>query len=225
MSKVRGDNVVVTFFDGGFYKPYACALNCSLEITSDIIETSVSGSGNWANWEYSRDSWSGSCDGIVSLQETNTLDLAELQAKQIAHTKLLMHYTRTSDTGEVYESVGYVLITGSSDTGNFGGMNTFSITFRGTGALAQSFVPSPINPPGTMHSLFINLTGAQTGATSYTMATDKIIIGAFRLVDYIIITTGTPNVNEIKYVAATGVLSWLVELGPDEFIHIQYQDV
>lgn len=225
MSKVRGDNVVFTFFNGGFYKPYACALNGTLEISSDIIETSVSGSGNWANWEYSRDSWGGACDGLVSLQETNKLDLAELQALQIAHTKILMRCTRTSDTGEVYESVGYVLITGSSDTGNFGGMDTFSITFKGTGALSQSFVPSPINPPGTMHSFFINLTGAQTGATSYTMATDKEIIGAFRLQDYIIITTGTPNVNEIKYVAATGVLSWLVPLEVDEFIHIQYQDV
>lgn len=225
MSKVRCDNVVVTFFNGGFYKPYACALNCSLEITSDIIETSVSGSGNWANWEYSRDSWSGSCDGIVSLQETNKLDLAELQELQINHTKLLMHYTRTSDTGEVYESVGYVLITGSSDTGNFGGMDTFSITFRGTGALAQSFVPSPINPPGTMHTFYINTTGAQTGATSYTMATDKEIIGAFRKVNYNIITTGTPNVEEIKYVAAMGVLSWLVPLESDETIQIQYQDV
>ena len=221
MSLVQGDNVVLSFYDGGFYKPYACALNCTLEISTELVETSISGAGNFATWEATRDSWSVSCDGLVSLEVTNQLDLAELRALQIAHTKILIHFTRTSDTGEVYMDSGYVLITNSTDTGNYDGMNTFSLTMKGTGKLTQSFVPSPISPPGTMHDFYIS--GA--GLTAYTMATNKDIIGAFRQIDQFIITSGTPAINEIKYVTGTGILSWLVPLEADEKIHIQYQDI
>jgi hypothetical protein len=225
MSVVKGENVVLSFFDGGFYKPAACGLSCTFEYTTELLNTSVRGTGNFSTFVPSVDTWGVSCDGIVSLEETNKLDLAELRQIQINHQQIYIRFTRTSITGEVYECNGYCYITASADTGNFGGMNTFSITLKGNGAFTQTFVPSPINPPGTMHDFYINLSGAQTGDTYYVMATNKDIIGAFRQIDQIIITSGSPSINQIKYDSTTGILSWLNPLEADEVIHIQYQDL
>lgn len=200
MSLVKGDNVLLTLYNGGFDKPYACSLNSTLEATTDYIETSISGAGNFATWEATRDSWSVSCDGLVSLEEVNKLDLAELQALQFAHTKMLMKRTHTSDTGQVYVQIGYVIITNSTDTGNHDGMNTFSLTMKGTGILTQNFVPSPISPPGMSHRLEYTATGGETSLVSSLLEGKEILEfnkdgSGFSK----IITTGTPASKEAKY--------------------------
>lgn len=118
--------------------PYACARNCSITINTETIETSVSGSGLWATFLPTKNSFSISMDGVVSLNEDSMLTLADLHAKQFAHTILSLRFERTDEGGSVYANECNGNIISSSDTGNYDDMDTFSIEIQGTGAITQA---------------------------------------------------------------------------------------
>lgn len=114
--------------------PYACAKNCTITFNTETIETSVSGSGSWATFLPTKNSFNISMDGVVSLNEPSMLTIADLHTKQFAHTILVLRYQRTDEAGNVYANECNGYITSSSDTGNFDDMDTFSIDIQGTGA-------------------------------------------------------------------------------------------
>lgn len=134
---VTGNNVVLFIDVAGEWTPYACARSATITINTETIETSVSGSGLWATFLPTKNSFSISMDGVVSIVETGSLVLSDLHAKQFAQTILLLRFERTDEAGNIYanECSGY--ITSSSDTGNFDDMDTFSIEIQGTGAIIQ----------------------------------------------------------------------------------------
>jgi hypothetical protein len=144
MSLVQGKNIIVYIFDVT-WKPYICATSCSLNISTEFIETSVSGTGLYATYLPTKNSFTGSIDGNVSLNDPDSLTLADLRSKQISQEIFLMQFQRTSDDGYVYTSQAMFFITGSSDTGSFNGINTFSITLQGTGSIIEGVEPPP--PP------------------------------------------------------------------------------
>ncbi len=140
--KVTGDNVVLYEYVSGDWVPYACAQNISINFTTDFIETSVSGSGNWATFLPTKNSWTANIDGIVSLEEAGKLSLADLHTKQFAQTQIQLKFERTDEAGNIYGNIGYAYISDSSDTGSFNGMDTFSSGFRGVGELVQVYDPT-----------------------------------------------------------------------------------
>lgn len=139
MSLVQGKNFIAFINDAGTWKPYVCATSITLNINTEAIETSVSGNGLWASYLPTKNSWSGSANGNVSLNEPANLTLADLQAKQIDQVIFAIQFQRSDDNGNVYTSYGNAFITSSSDTGSYDGIDTFSITLQGTGPLNQSF--------------------------------------------------------------------------------------
>ncbi len=139
MSIVKGSDFIGFIFDSGEWKPYVCATSISLNVTTDIIETSVTGTGLWAAYKPTKNSFTGSISGLVDLNESGSLDYSDLQTLQFNQTIFQMQFQRTDQDGNVYTTYGSFFITGSSDTGSFDGVNTFSITLQGTGVLMQSF--------------------------------------------------------------------------------------
>lgn len=147
MNLGKGDNFTVFINDSGVWKPYICATSVSVNIVTESIETSVSGNGLWASFAPTKNSFTASANGNVSLNDPASLTLVELQQKQIAQEIFLIQFLQTADDGSTYTKYGYCFITGSSDTGSFDGVATFSINFQGTGALTLDFELPP--PPGT----------------------------------------------------------------------------
>ena len=140
MSKVRGKNVLVLFYDtvSLTYKNYACAMSCDLNINTDIVETSIVGAGSWGTFRAIKNSFDGSISGLTNLQKVNHLTLADLRTKQIAFTELLIRFQRTDEDGNVYLDEGKFIISKSSDSGPHESMNSFSIDLKGTGALTKT---------------------------------------------------------------------------------------
>lgn len=120
------------------WKPYACARTVSINMTTDLIETSVSGSGTWRTYKPTANSWSASIEGIVHIDEEGKITLEELRAKQILQERLYIKYQRVDDDGNEYNEYGYAYITSSDDTGSINDMATFSIELKGSGQLTQS---------------------------------------------------------------------------------------
>lgn len=140
---VQGKNVVLLEDVSGTWTPYGCARSVSINISTDFIETSVSGTGLNATFLPTKNSFTISMDGVVAIAETGKLSIADLRAKQLAHTILSLRYQRTDDavTPHTYSEECQAFISSSSDTGSFEDMDTFSIEMRGTGAITQISTP------------------------------------------------------------------------------------
>jgi hypothetical protein len=228
--KVRGINAVAYIFDGGVWKLYVCATNIELSVNTEFIETSVSGSGLWATYAPTKNSFTLSLSGVVDLDETGTLSLPDLRQKQITQETLLLRFQRTDDSGNVYTGV-YAdelnfFITNSTDAGPFDGMNTFTITGQGTGALTQIFTPIVPVPVGTglVYRYEFTATANQTTLTDATLIGKTILefnidgLGAGK-----IITSGTPVGTEVKYISVTGEFDWAIPAEDGEEGYILYQ--
>lgn len=134
--KVQGKNVLVYIDDGGTDKLYACALSASLNLETEFIETSVSGTGTFATFLPTKNSFTGSLDGVTSLEESGMLSLADLRQRQIAQTPLSMRFELTNGNGDTYTEEATFYISSSSYDGSFDSMSHFSIELRGTGILS-----------------------------------------------------------------------------------------
>lgn len=138
---VQGNNVILLIDVSGTLTPLACARSATISINTDFIETSVSGSGVYASFLPTKNSWTISMEGVVSLAESGKLSIADLRALQLAQTLISVKYKRTDDAGNTYSETGQAFISSSSDSGSFDGMDTFSLDMRGTGAITQVSTP------------------------------------------------------------------------------------
>jgi hypothetical protein len=137
MSLVRGDNVLVEDFDSdsGEWVAYGCARSCTLNIKTDFLETTIRGSGKFATFRPTKNSFTGSVEGLVNLDNPAVLSLQDLRTKQIDQTKLRLRFKRTDETGNIYSSEADFYISSSEDNGPFDNLNSFSIELQGTGPI------------------------------------------------------------------------------------------
>lgn len=120
------------------WKPYACARSISINLTTDFIETSVSGTGVWRTYKPTALSWGASMEGVVSIDDEDRVTLEDLRAKQVLQEQVYLKFQRVDDDGNEYNEYGYAYIADSQDTGSYNDMATFSIEFRGEGPLTPS---------------------------------------------------------------------------------------
>lgn len=224
MGKVLGRNVIVYVYDGGDWKPYACGRSVSLTVSTEMIETSVSGSGVWSTFAPVKHSWTATIDGIVSLEESGQITLPELREKQYDFQSMQIRYQRTSVESEVYTESGVCYITNSTDSASFDDLNLFNIELVGTGPLSQVYDPTP-NLNGKMYRH--EFTGGS--GTTYVNAAliNKDVIEVVR--DGIgyskLKLTGSPVDKEVIYTAASGTFTWAIPLEPGEEGYITYQNM
>lgn len=141
MNAITGKNVVIFIQDGADWKPYACAISCTLNIATEVIETSEKGAGLFATFKPTKNSFSGSISGITHISVANMFDLQELRNKQMTHQILNLRFDREADDLKIYRSSGNFYITNSSDDGTLENMNTFTIDMQGTGPLTETIIP------------------------------------------------------------------------------------
>ena len=145
--KVLGKNVVVLAKQGSEWVLYACATSATLNVTTDIIETSVSGNGRFKSFLPTADSFTGTLEGVTSFEPDGKLSLQDLRKKQIDHELLRIKFQRSVDPENVYSEEASFYITSSSDVGSYDGMNNFTIEMQGTGILSVG--DNQIDPPVT----------------------------------------------------------------------------
>lgn len=214
MSLVKGENFVLWFLDGGIYKPSACARSGNISVTTETLETSVTGSGNWRTNEGAVHSFTVGFEGLQAFGVADSLSIAELQAKQFAMEKIYCRYIATAENGDLYRMEFYAIITGSTLTGSFDGVATFSVNMQGTGSINQIYDPPPPNSGEVYRYPAAGSTapatpGAYTWATGITGKTPLSIVKDGRGQSDIILT-GTPVGNEAMYDSATGDITFAV---------------
>lgn len=225
MATVLGKNVRVMIYDNGGWRLYACATNCSITVSASVLETSTTGSGAWATNEYEKLSWIATLEGVVNLDEPGKLTLADLRAKQIAFEKILIHYEREDEQGNVYTDEGTALITSSSDTGDVNDRAGFTIELQGTGALTQIFTSTQL-ALSAMRRYEGTATGGETVINIPSLANMDIMEVVRDGMGYSsIITSGTPVDKQVKYTVSNGDFEWMVPFEPNENYYILYQSI
>jgi hypothetical protein len=226
MSLVRGENVLLEFYDSGEWKPYACARSCSLTTTTELIETTVTGGGKYKHFTPTVNSFTGNCDGIVSLGNLGMLTLYNLRQMQLGHVLQRVRFTRTAEDGvNVYVDTVDFYITSVQDTSSFDNVSSFTVEMQGTGVLDQSLITPPIIITKVKR---FEYTGAG-GEVSFTEATiiNKDILSVVKdgLGQCGIITAGSPASKEVKYTTSTGGFEFAVEFEVGEQAYVLYQDL
>lgn len=229
MSLVAGDNFIFYIFDGGIWKPYVCARSGNMSINTDLLETTVTGSGNYKTFKPSVHSFSAGIDGVISLNVADNLAIDELQALQLAKTKLLCRFTQTSQSGDIYTKEAYFYITNSTDTGSFDGIATFNLSLQGTGSITQIYTPPPPTTGQVYRYPEVGSTApVAPGVFTVSLPTlaGKSILGAWKdgIGNNDIITSGTPVGKEVLYDTATGDFTWAIPFDGETFF-ILYQNV
>lgn len=226
MSLVRGENVLLFIYDGGLWKPMSCGKSCTITTNAEDIETSLTGSGNWRTFEYVALSWSAQLDGLILLQEVNTLCLPDLRVFQSSREKVLLRYQRTDDSGNVYTDEGLAIITSITNNGELDGPATFSMSLKGTGPITMIFTPTPINPNAKVKRYEYTATGGEDSFADVLLQNKDILdvvvdgVGRSRL-----ITTGTPVGQEALYDSTAGSITLPGTMEPDTEVYVLYQDI
>ena len=141
--KVTGKNVIVEIKEGEDWVFYACATSVTLNVVTEVIETSVSGVGNFATYLPTKNSFTGVLEGVTSLEDGNKLSLPDLRQKQINHELLRTRFKRDDEGGNLYTDEASFYITSSSDVGSFDDMNLFTVEMQGTGILTLTTESTP----------------------------------------------------------------------------------
>lgn len=225
IERVKGKNVIVFIYDGS-WKLYACGRSCTLNLQTEFIETSISGSGRFSTFTPTKHGFTGTLTGVVMINKAGMLGLADLRQMQIAQTKLLMRFQRTSDNAEVYMNEASFFISSSSDEGSYDNIATYTIELRGTGTTTQVFTP-------TLSLLTSkDMRYEYTGIGAEVSFSDASLIGKY-IIDVNkdgignskIITSGTPVAKEVKYVSATGTFTWAIPFEVGEQAVIIWRDL
>lgn len=228
MARVRGKNVIVLFNDNGDWKHYACGRSCTLDVETEMIETSIKGQGAFKTNIPVVHSFSGTIDGLVNIEKANTLSIADLQNKQLTKTMLQVRFQSTDDEGHVFSNSGNFYISKSSYTGTHNDMATFSISLIGTGVLSSLFTPTPVIT-SILKPMYRYEYLATTSTNTFT-APDLInkYIGEVSKdgVSYSpLITSGTPNNKGVLYEANFGKITFAQNIEAGEMVVVLYRSL
>lgn len=228
-SIVRGENVVLSFYHTGIWKPLACAKTCVLNTNSEVGETSTLTSGNWRSYRATKLSWTASCSGLCSYDLN--LAVSELRTVQYSLDAILIRFKGTDQNGLTEEFSGYAIVTGITTTATAYGDYDYSVELIGNG---DPFgVPDNINPCDCVVIWkYYEATGGEFNIGPIAEIIGKEIDGRiyrdgieYRPSGIFHDATGTPGDKEYAFNPSTGVISFDPSgssLEPDETVDIPY---
>jgi predicted secreted protein len=230
MAAVIGNNVMLywhrTDVDPEVDVAFACSTNCTFEVSVEQKEV-TSQSSAWFR-EYKNDvaTWSVTCDGLITLSGFSYLFMLE---KQLSRTPIEIKFVVDNGVDGLTIINGICNITSLSINAPQKDVATYNITLQGSGA--YNTTGTEVNPEGVI------IVGANPVKTKgYTASGGETSITFADTIGYAclyvsrggvdaqnILTTGTPTGDDVKFVSATGVLTFGRALAAGEYIRGLFQ--
>lgn len=142
--KIDGKDIVVFVKIDGLWNAAAYGTTCELDVRADIKSVSSPDTGKWQKTKKGRYSWSGSSGHLVAARRQR-LDMFDMLAEgaeilvafaTIASSALPRDFELYTPDGR-FGFQGNALLTRLTVTGRKGDSATFSISFKGVGALQE----------------------------------------------------------------------------------------
>lgn len=130
-NKISGNDVVVSINVNGQYIPYACATNCDLVTDTSVLE--VVGLDVYSSFIPEKNSFSGTLQGLATLDEIGKISLPTLREIQDAQIQIEVKFLKDTNV-----FVGNFIITSVSDSTPFNGITQFTVNIQGSGEYQQT---------------------------------------------------------------------------------------
>ena len=230
MAAVIGNNVMLywhrTDVEPEVDVAFACSTNCTFEVSVDQKEV-TSQSSAWFR-EYKNDvaTWSVTCDGLITLSGFSYLFMLE---KQLSRTPIEIKFVVDNGVDGLTIINGICNISSLAINAPQKDVATYNVSLQGSGA--YNTTGTEVDPSGV-----VILGGNPVKTKGYTAAGGESTITWTDTIGYTclyvsrggidvqaIITSGTPVDEEVKFVSATGVLTFSRPLESGEFVRALLQ--
>lgn len=210
---VRGKNIVLTAIKDSEYRPFACATDLVLTVNTELLETSTATTGPYRTFRpVGLSDWDIELGGVLFLRDLAVTKNYALESiiQQVREDGYDIKITFTDEGGFVETFSGFVFIPTTVISKNSASNGRWNIRFKGSGEfeLNVSFTPILYD----VNTYYYDATGGETDFVDATLI-GRIPILGFRSTDeYKIITVGSPGQQELKYVSASGTISWTPDI-------------
>jgi len=230
MAAVIGNNVMLywhrTDVDPEVDVAFACSTTCTFSVTIDQKEVTSQTSAWFREFKNDVATWSVNCDGLITLSGFSYLFMLE---KQLAREPIEIKFVVDNGVD------GLVIINGTCNISSLAinapqkDVATYNVSLQGTGAYGTT--GTTINPEGIVivaGGVVLNkqytATGGETTITwADTIGKTCLYVSRGGIDVQNIITSGVPVDEDVKFVSATGVLTFSRALGSGEFVRALFQ--
>lgn len=130
---IQGSDCLFAVYNGSEYVPVVCSTSFSLTLTSDLIETTTKGDGQWKAYDYNTLSYTLSLSGIVKSQDDTAATVFDLLASQMGFVEVPYRLLFTDGETDKYIE-GTCLISSTQLGASAGNLADYTCEFQGTGA-------------------------------------------------------------------------------------------
>jgi len=230
MAAVIGNNVMLywhrTDVDPEVDVAFACSTNCTFDVSVDQKEVTSQTSAWFREYKNDVATWSVTCDGLITLSGFSYLFMLE---KQLAREPIEIKFVVDNGVD------GLVIINGICNISSLAinapqkDVATYNVSLQGSGA--YNTTGTQVDPEGVI------IVGANPVKTKgYTASGGETSITFADTIGYAclyvsrggvdaqnILTTGTPTGDDVKFISATGVLTFGRPLAAGEYIRGLFQ--
>jgi predicted secreted protein len=230
MAAVIGKNIMLywhrTDVDPEVDVAFACSTNCAFNVSVDQKEVTSQTSAWFRQYKNDIATWSVTCDGLITLTGFSYLFMLD---KQLAREPIEIKFVVDNGVDGLVIISGICNITSLAINAPYKDVATYNVTLQGSGA--YNTTGTQVDPSGVI------IVGANPVKTKgYTASGGETSITFADTIGYAclyvsrggidaqnIITSGTPTGDDVKFVSATGVLTFGRPLAAGEYIRGLFQ--
>jgi predicted secreted protein len=206
--------------------PFACSTNCTFNVSVEQREVTSQTSAWFRQYKNDIASWSVSCDGLITLSGFSYLFMLD---KQLTREPIEIKFVVDNGVDGLTIINGICNITSLAINAPQKDVATYNISLQGSGA--YNTTGTEVDPSGVI------IVGANPVKTKgYTASGGETSITFADTIGYAclyvsrggvdaqnILTTGVPTGDDVKFVSATGVLTFGRALAAGEYIRGLFQ--
>lgn len=230
MAAVNGKNVMLywhrTDVDPEVDVAFACSTNCAFNVSVDQKEVTSQSSAWFREFKNDVASWSVTCDGLITLTGFSYLFMLD---KQLTREPIEVKFVVDNGVDGLVIINGICNITSLAINAPMRDVATYNVSLQGSGA--YNITGTQVDPSGVI------IVGANPVKTKgYTASGGETSITFADTIGYAclyvsrggvdaqnILTTGTPTGDDVKFISATGVLTFGRPLAAGEYIRGLFQ--
>jgi predicted secreted protein len=230
MAAVIGKNVMLywhrTDVDPEVDVAFACSTNCAFNVSVDQKEVTSQSSAWFRQYKNDVATWNVTCDGLITLSGFSYLFMLD---KQLTREPIEIKFVVDNGVDGLTIINGICNITSLSINAPYKDVATYNVSLQGSGA--YNTTGTEVDPSGVI------IVGANPVKTKgYTASGGETSITFADTIGYAclyvsrggvdaqnILTTGVPTSDDVRFVSATGVLTFGRALAAGEYIRGLFQ--
>jgi len=202
MGLVKGKDVVLSVLQGGVNTVIGCIRSVSITTTTDTLETTTRGTGQYKTYTGTQQGFTITCEGLVSLADRfSGPNLVALQQSRATN----LYQLQFTDGANFATYQGRMLITNTTQSGETQGLVSFNCDLIGSGELSYTFTPIV-----TSSNIFTFNNYAATGDTfAVPVLVGANVLGVWREgIGHELTQNVTPTFDEYKFDSGSGTVTF-----------------